>query len=694
MKAKPANNPFKNQGKKDLPPDLDRARIREILGHGVATEFAEWYRQDWKPGGYTTPGMKYQGPGNSTNIGDPVNDADKLAQKHDLQYAHAAFRYAKNKITREEYEKKIKNIDGEFVKNNLYNITSSMNPLEQIPSVIGAVGIGVKSGGEFVAGQQYPSTDPSKAYSLPKEGGKLANTLMNNLKSNSRKGMSEREGSPERKVAKLDADTPTKGGSIPAAATPAVVPAAVPDVEMASLTGTGKEQASGGASSDGMMVYYIEKPLSIFGVKESTYTKSHKFMTFGLAPNFINIEADTVGSTILTSYLAEVPWHIPALYLNQSEFDLMQPGARVKSVSVQVVYRGSTIQFETAASTSGLATLNQINDIAVAHGLNRSGQGSNIRYAGFQNEKPMVPTAVTQPVYGPVTGVYRGMVRDYYGSNNNTAQFKGDIPKHQIGRQTFLYNYWANSLRGGNNATSANQMFGGWPCLADKINQMDGKTVVNQVVANATYTPKLAPLKSPLRMQSHGLPFPLPDKNLDIQVGGNLVNTRTAQVQNPNIVPAPSIPIRTRASESSGPIDNFNNIAPNTQPTLDIFTVIEKSQMGRTGFWGEHDPHIQPSLHIGVQPVNALDTSATLLEDGQFNDWTNTRAYWEVTATMVVAEQQPTAWPYASQANVPPGDTIMWNDATQRPAINVNPRDDGATFAGLYSDSPMTITNV
>ena len=40
------------------------------------------------------------------------------------------------------------------------------------------------------------------------------------------------------------------------------------------LTGTGKEQASGGASSDGKPPYFIEKPLSVFDAKINIYRKS------------------------------------------------------------------------------------------------------------------------------------------------------------------------------------------------------------------------------------------------------------------------------------------------------------------------------------------------------------------------------------------------------------------------------------
>ena len=66
----------KKHPQKDLPRDETRDRLRKILGTGISQEFLEWYRQDTKPGGFTTPFMKYQGPGNPTNIGEPVNVAD------------------------------------------------------------------------------------------------------------------------------------------------------------------------------------------------------------------------------------------------------------------------------------------------------------------------------------------------------------------------------------------------------------------------------------------------------------------------------------------------------------------------------------------------------------------------------------------------------------------------------------------
>jgi hypothetical protein len=680
---------------KDLPIDQERERLKKILGHGVSQGFVEWYRQDNKPGGFTTPFLKYQGPGNPTNIGDPVNEADSFAEKHDLQYAYASYRYSKGLITKEHYEQKIKKIDEHFLANNATNITSSMNPGEQIASAIGTVGIGIKYIGERVIGQQYPDVDTSKAFTpTPTTSTKLADQLMKNLRENiSRRGDMEVDGQRKRpgettpqkpKTPKL-AETPSKGGDIPEQHTPAgpvQAEGAVPDIEMANLTGTAKEQSSGGASSDGMMVHYIEKPISMFGKKTSIYTKVHKFMTFGLAHNFLSgaISDAAQGNIWLSTYLAEIPWHIPALYLNQSEFDLIPLGSKVKRVNIQVVYRGSTIQFETNASATGLATLNQINDIAVAHGLNRTGWGSNVRFTSFDNSQPMIPTGIARPQYGP-NAPYRGMVRDFYGSNNDTDLFEDDVPKHQVSRQCFLYNYWAMSSRKGNQIAPniPFRQFGGWPCLAEKFKQMDGKTVVNQVISSSTYEPKMSPIKQPLRAVGHGLPFPQQNTTMDVPGVGNLVQHRSSQIRQANIAPTPSAQILTETTEISGVPTN------STVPTFNIYTPIEKSQYMTTGYWNLPEGHIQPSIHIGVQPVPALSSAALIASGAVFNTWTDTRAYWEVVATMEVEEHQPTAWPYATGANVPFGDVINYAPAANRPVALTNPVNDGATFAGLYT---------
>nr|QVW56787.1 MAG: VP1 [Phylloscopus inornatus ambidensovirus] len=684
---------------KDTPEITSTAQ--QILGKKVSYKFNAWYENDWKNKGFTTPTLNYQGPGNSSRQGEPVNEPDRFAQKHDLQYAHASYRYKKGKLTQQQFENEIRKSDAEFLGKNYNHITSFNSSYDKFFSWVGLLGIGAKNTYEKGFGQVYPSLDKTEHdFSVPNTDEPIVHTLNENslatkllktLKTNVSKKQAAKASSsmglPEEPQKKKQKIGETSGGN---PATPAQSPLAIPDIEMASLTGTGKESASGGASSDGMELYTIDRPLSNFEGRVNTYTKVHKFMTFGLAPAIIvpnpgNPSADppipSNPATYLTSWLAEIPVQIPALYLNQSEFDLLQDGSHVVSVDVSVVYRGSTIQFETNASSSALATLNQINDIGVAIGLNRTGWGSNVRFSSFNGTQPMLPTGIRQPLYEPEAGVYRGMVRDYYGSRNLDSNFTNDVPKHQVGRQTFLYNYWANSLNG-NTQEEGKQTYGGWPCLASKIEQMDGKTAVNTVVANYSYKPKMAPLKTPLRMASHGLPFP--DQNGSMVVPGTaLSNTRMSQINRTDTAPGSSTGIFSKIGELQ--TDRLNE--PANGPFLSIYTMIEKSQACQTGFWGLNNGHIQPSLHVGVQPVPALTTSATLTENNQFNNWTDSRAYWEVTATMKVMEKAPTEWPYAQFPNVPAGDVIMWAPQSNRPAVFNDNKQDGATFGSLYTNS-------
>lgn len=493
---------------------------------------------------------------------------------------------------------------------------------------------------------------------------------------------------PKRGSSSLGGEAPPKtikGNSADSAGLPTGAQGAPPsDVEMP-LTGTGKEMADIGGQVGGS--YSTHKPHSNFSHRQNTYTKSHKFMTFGLAPNII-LYAQTLPATqmgaFLTTYLAEIPWHLPALYMNPSEFALLDAGASVKHVSIEVYYRGSTIQFETAASTSGLATLNQLNDIAVATALNKSGQGQNVSMKAFNGSQSMIPDQVAKPKYDAVGTSYRGMVNDYYGTDNANGNFINYIPHHQLGRQTFLYNYWA--LSAVSSGPANNVQFGGWPTLSDKIHQIDGKTAVNTCVLKMEYSPKMGMLTAPLKNVGHGLPWAVDGpNNINVCVGNQLGGAKHVAIN----MGTPS----SSVGQPVGSAQEDDNIANTTSPiTYTLYTPIEKSQFAKSGLWGEMDAHIQPSAHIGVQPVPSLTTSSTLTNNVGDGTWTDVRAYWEVIATMHTNEHDPTAYPFATIPNVPLGDVIYYNTTTLLPAVNLNPRNDGATVQGLYMDATTTLS--
>lgn len=655
--AEYALNTLNYGGESEVETNERREALEKLKQDYDVAQSTEWNNPKYyaDKSGFVPPPFKYLGPGNSLDRGTPYNDIDADAKEHDHAYDTAK--------TQDE----VRASDIKLLSQSSDHIVEGISGSGSISNTVGAALAGIGIGGKYLTekaiGVQYPKSLPQHTTS-PQS---TTATPMEAEPSTSRRRNTSYSDEPAAKVSRADTTSNIQPNDLQ---------------EEMGLTGTGKEQASGGASSDGHPPYYIEKPLSVFDSKINVYRKSHKFMTFGIAPAIISPPPVTNPYTFLTSYLAEVPWHIPAFYLNQSEFDLLSNGSHAIEMHVEVYYRGSTIQFKTAETATTLATLNQINDIAVAYALNKTGQGSNVNYSSFNSTQPMIPTGIIQPIYGPLTTpAYRGMVRDYYGANqSDIANFIGDVPKHQIGRQTFLYNYWVQSLNG--NATPAlpnNLTTGGWPMLQDKIQQMDGKTVVNSCVAQMTYNPKQAPLKQPLRTISHGLPNPAFGTTISVPNNGRLINSQNAQITTPAIPDSDGQKLSVVSANT-----NFSN-DPAADPVFDIYMPIEKSQIVRTGYWGQADCHIQPSLHIGVQPIPALSTDAMIPSASQFNNWTDTRAYWEIVATMKVKEHSPTAYPYAASANVPYGDNVVFVPASQTPAVQINPRSDGATFAGLYT---------
>lgn len=594
----------------------------------VEQQDIEGERAGWVPAPY-----KYAGPGNSLNRGPAYDLVDETARQHDI-----AYNKAKSPEDIHKADKQFLTEAGNYVAEG---IAGKGSISQTIGGIVTGTGIGIKHLAEKATGNIiYPPMAPPKR-----------------------------------------ASADSSSGGTPAKQVPSSIDAGM------TLTGTGKEQASGGASSDGLAEYHIERPISLFGSKVSTYRKVHKFMTFGFAPKILASGSNT-NSRWLTTHMAEVPWHIPAFYLTPSEFNLLPIGSKVKDVSIQVIYRGSTIQFETASSASSLATLNQINDIAVAAALNKTGYGSNVSFTEFTTNKPMIPSRIAKPRYKPIPGKYRGIVPDYYGMNNNSTSFDSYIPKHHIGRQTNLYNYFALSTQTATNTAGAtNNAWGGWVCLAKHMQQMDGKTCVNQTVLSSTYSPKMGMIKNPLKSFGVGLPQPSAGGTMNIVTQGNLVAARSAIIMKDNAISESNAGIHGDRLQTSEVLINLSNDNDGLYPQVDdydIYTPIEKSQIARSGFWGAQDPHIMPSMHIGVQPVPALSSGALILEEEVFNNWTDTRAYWEVIATMNVVEHTPTEFPYASVPNVPPGEVVISLPSSEIPQNYIDPENDHAPYAGLY----------
>lgn len=689
---------FIDQWKKELNPNLDepvhiptqnKPSVVQAIpkGKGLKRQPGKGLKkkkEEAKRVGLNPPGYNYLGPGNPNENGPAKNQIDADAKEHDKAYSEA------------KTSADVAKADSEFIGKSIDHIFTGSNPYDIIGGALGAVGIKAKSAVEKYTGTLYPSVSGNMPVIKDKKKDEYHPYSTDNRKQAAGSASNQAANTPQNpQPSTSKRDPPDEGGRALKASKPeepvvANADSSVvdnSDIEMG-LPGTGKDQAEGGGSSEGQDVFVLPTPISIFGDTRSVYKKTHKFMTFGFAPSIITPSgAANARARVLTTYLAEIPWEKPALYLTPSEFNLLPNGAHAVELSIDVIYRGSTIQFETASSASGLATLNQINDISVAYALNKTGWGSNISYTGFEADEAMIPTAIDRPRYAPITGTYKGMVFDYYGNHQrNPTLFDSYIPHHQMGTPVFLYNYWAITTRTGSNADPAPNwaMYNGWPCLQEKIVQYDGKTTVNMEVASMTYKPKMGYLKEPIKYNPIGLPMPLAGEAGTIPVAGNLVGNRNCTFtrgSQPSPQPEADNGMTASVVESTTPLQS------QSYDPLTIYTNIEKSQYSRSGMWGEQDPHIQPSCHIGVQPVPAL-SSAKLNEEFPQTSFTNVRAYWEVTATMVVSSRTPTAFPFGDTPNVPFGDVIFESGTANIPAINRDPRNDGATLGGLYTLSP------
>lgn len=430
------------------------------------------------------------------------------------------------------------------------------------------------------------------------------------------------------------------------------------------LPGTAKPQSLEGTGD--RSIVYLERPINPKNIVITTYKKQHKLLTFGIASKILNQKIAAVDNVnpahviyFLTTALAEVPVHKPVLYMNQSEYDLLPIGAEVLQVKVSVVQRNALLSFQTNASSTSLATLNQNKNGVYCIGLNKTGYGTNRRYTAFNATEKMIPEKCGPPVYAAVAEGYEGMLEDLYGVNNNVASFVTSLPKHQVGMYTTLKNYFC--------MTQTSLYTGGWPNLQSKVVEYDAAAVVGEPILTYVYQPKIAPLKP---VQKY-LPTQLPYRFSSEYVHGTLQSGFEVMTKN-------NTDTTKDVSYSS------SNPRANIDMSFDIYTDIEKSQCMVRGIGGNMTPQIQPSLHIGINPVPALTTAA--ITGGDTNSsFTDTRSYFDVTCECVVGYRTYTDRPFASEYNCAAGEEIRGHNGKSLPFDS-----NTVPFAGLYVNASLS----
>nr|QTE04121.1 MAG: structural protein [Emberiza tristrami ambidensovirus] len=423
----------------------------------------------------------------------------------------------------------------------------------------------------------------------------------------------------------------------------------------------------------GMAPYRIPRPRPVDEFEEITYGKQFKFHSFGIAWKGLAAQAgQQTGPPLIaahtiyftTTSLAELPVDKPYFYMDPAEFNNLNPGSYCTAVHCKVSQRNAIQQFETGATTTNLATLNQNKNAIYAYGLNLTGMGMNRYYSTFDATQTMVPTASTTPIYvdGDAGGSYVGFVGDAYGFAQPDLRFNTILPKHNFGEPIRLQNYWNFVTHSLNND--------GWMQAQHLWHEWDASQSIAQQVCEYSYHPAMAPLNPPLKDINTHVP---------IVSTGFVLESSSGYTGRERLTAAP-LP-----ADGSVSTVTHSTVANNAQQTtimaININTPLEKSQFLKSSIRDGFKAQSQPSFHIGMKPVHSLTTSAGFSDNSTFTDC---RIDWDVTTHMTVRYRKRTERSYQTAQTIPTADRV-WQ-TSGGPEVNLN----SVIYNGLYTNTQFT----
>lgn len=401
----------------------------------------------------------------------------------------------------------------------------------------------------------------------------------------------------------------------------------------------GNVQPTRGASG-GTGMFVIPRNIRLKHKQTMIFGKTFRFFTFGFG-NFCITRA--IGATpgpaytqyFMTTSLAEIPVHLPVLYLNPVEYSTLPLGAYVESIEVNVFQRNPLIQFETASSATKQATINQVKQCIHAQGLNLTMLGENVFYSGIDATEKMKPTAVSQAIYNNDVANYPGLQNDLYGIRVNDTGFATQIPVNALGIPTTLKNYWCWTQNSKNGAVGAHNC--GWPDTTQYFKQWDGADSINAPVATYFYKPKIGFLSNPIGFIYHQLPA---NKNPTGSFGKGSWFSDICEVT---------------IDGATAAVDGVSHLAATTDGTtinnpFNLYTPIEKSNHYCKGLRNHLSEKTQPSLHVGIMPVPAFSADNILVNNNSFDD---ARVEFVVETKMIVKFDQRSSHMYGTAFDIP-----------------------------------------
>lgn len=427
------------------------------------------------------------------------------------------------------------------------------------------------------------------------------------------------------------------------------------DAAMDTGTPLGKGGSSGGFATATGPITTVARPLNYSNSGGLVFEKVHRLLSYGLASVSIDHELNTNAATtspivLVTTSLMEIPWDRPFFYLSPGELDSLPKGSFVKSVHIEVVQRNPRVAFETAASGSGLATLNQNKFGIKAIGLN-SLNGMRVtsrRYTAFNASEPMIPTTTTVSKYDDIDTAM-------YGQKQSSASFDKAIPSTCFMVPIHIPNYltcWNN----GHDLEITDGQDTGWYSLAEHVTQFDMQATAGTKIIDASYKPSYAPLKEQTQYAEYlrGQLGPVSASG----IGGINFNAFT-YTDGDTTKQVTKITINDlNSAANSNPIEDYTtaDTVKSGFTAGSRYRILERGQLSKTIDRGDNAKCMQPSIHVGISPVPKLTSTTNVITP---INWTDVQAYYEIKATMHVGYNFPHHNTYQSEFNIEANEVKM-----------------------------------
>nr|QTZ83143.1 MAG: putative major structural protein [Phoenicurus auroreus ambidensovirus] len=390
------------------------------------------------------------------------------------------------------------------------------------------------------------------------------------------------------------------------------------------LPGTGSNSSSdpdtGNPSPENSV---IPRPLQSTNGYKLLFRKNHSLLSYGLAWKISRLNS-TSSTYLTTTSLMSIPLEMPYLYLTPAEFDWLPRGCSVKMLKVNVVMRNPRTAFETNATNTTLATLNQNKFIGIGEGLNLKTRGID-RAMKFGASTAAMVNSGTEEI---IKSHHEKFVKAAYGSLTKTPDFTegfGNLPCSSLLLPMMNNRYFCSVA---SNSTHNKDI--GWPDLSMYIKKGDASFLTGKTVASYVYKPTCGFISQPYQMRTNGYYGDIEtgyDNNtiVNINKNGNLLSSCT------------KIDLATGGmTQSDLPILDFeegewNNLCKRTGSHY--YTPIEKAQYIMLGPNDSGPSKVQPSLHVGVFPVPRMTTNELKIVP---ENYTDIEVTWDVSCEMEV----------------------------------------------------------